>query len=247
MPLVILALWLSMGFFGPLIKVSAAPAACYVGANSNFRTATCEITNQRHAYFDSAGNRLTALPDDTCYQQDTAVVGGVRYNQTDCAVMTAFANAVAADAPNLCTASGGDPNITGTADNGSFSCTCPDGQVYSSTSRQCTTPGGAPSSSDSIPKADGPETDCNEGAGDLTEDNCKIVGLLNTVFNFVSGGIALAVIGNIIYAGIQYSMAQGDPSAVGKSKNRIRGALVAFLMYISLYAFLQWLIPGGVF
>ena len=117
--------------------------------------------------------------------------------------------------------------------------------------------GGAqpPSSGDSIGKASDPSgcdkagNDCCQArAGqDLTAENCGIIGLLNTVFNFVSGGIGLAVVINIIYAGIQYSTAQGDPSAVNKSKTRIRNALIAFLMYLSLSAFIQWLIPGGVF
>lgn len=89
--------------------------------------------------------------------------------------------------------------------------------------------------------------DCRSESGDLSAGNCKIIELLNTAFNLVSGAITLAIIGNIIYAGIQYSTAQGDPSKASKSKDRIRNALIAFLMYISLYAFIQWLIPGGVF
>jgi hypothetical protein len=84
-------------------------------------------------------------------------------------------------------------------------------------------------------------------AQDVNANNCGIIKLLDTGFNLVSGAISLAIIGNIIYAGIQYSMAQGDPSKAQKSKDRIRNAVIAFLMYISLYAFIQWLIPGGVF
>lgn len=88
------------------------------------------------------------------------------------------------------------------------------------------------------------ENDCT---GELSEGNCEIIKLLNVALNFVSGGVALAVIGNIIYAGIQYSMAQGDPSGVSKSKKRIMDAVMAFIMYLALFAFIQWLIPGGVF
>ena len=81
----------------------------------------------------------------------------------------------------------------------------------------------------------------------VDSSNCGIIKLLDTGFNLVSGAISLAIIGNIIYAGIQYSMAQGDPSKASKSKDRIRNAVIAFLMYVTLYAFIQWLIPGGVF
>ena len=91
--------------------------------------------------------------------------------------------------------------------------------------------------------------DCNvqETGGNLDGSNCGIIALLNVIFNFVSGGIALAVIGNIIYAGIKYSMAQGDPSTAAKAKDRIRNAVIAFIMYLFLFAFIQWLIPGGIF
>ena len=98
----------------------------------------------------------------------------------------------------------------------------------------------------SIPTAE-KSTDYNCATSDLNSGNCGIVALLNTIFNFVSGGVTLAIVGNIIFAGIQYSTAQGDPSTASKSKKRIQDALIAFLMYACLYAFIQWLIPGGVF
>jgi hypothetical protein len=88
-------------------------------------------------------------------------------------------------------------------------------------------------------------TDC--AADDIDAENCGIVKLLDTAFNFISGGIALAVIGNIIFAGIQYSTAQGDPSKASKAKTRIQNAIIAFVMYLTLSAFIEWLIPGGVF
>jgi hypothetical protein len=231
----------------PRMTASAAAAACYVGTGSNFRVAACDIGNPRHGYFNSAGTKLTSLPDNTCYQQDvTASVGGVVYRQNDCAALASLVSAVDATAPDLCTTSGGTWNASAAAGS---QCTCVSGDVYSPTSRQCVTPATSPTSgTGDIPVADGPKVDCNaQGGTDLSAENCGIIGLLNTAFNFVSGGVALAVVANIIYAGIQYSTAQGDPSAVGKSKKRITGALIAFLMYVSLYAFIQWLIPGGVF
>lgn len=95
--------------------------------------------------------------------------------------------------------------------------------------------------------AEEPEADCDDPSGNLNEDNCKVVGLLNTFLNFVAGGVTLAVIGNIVMAGIQYSTAQGNPSTSAAAKKRITTAVMAFIMFLSLYAFIQWLIPGGVF
>lgn len=95
------------------------------------------------------------------------------------------------------------------------------------------------------PTATGPEEDC--AAVDISAANCKIIDYINVVFNVISALVVLAVIGNIIYAGIRYSTAQGDPGAASAAKKRIREAIIAFLMYIALYSFIQWLVPGGVF
>lgn len=84
-------------------------------------------------------------------------------------------------------------------------------------------------------------------AVDVNGGNCKIIGYLDTVFKTAAGAIGLAVTGNIIWAGIQYSMSQGDPSKASKAKDRIRGAIIALIMYLSLSGFIEWLIPGGVF
>lgn len=84
-------------------------------------------------------------------------------------------------------------------------------------------------------------------ATNLDASNCQIIEYINTVFNIVSAVIVLAVIGNIVYAGIRYSTSQGDPGGAGAAKKRIRDAVGAFIMYLLLYGFIQWLVPGGVF
>lgn len=88
-------------------------------------------------------------------------------------------------------------------------------------------------------------------------DNCKdpkscvdtnpIFVILTDALNFLSALVGIVVIGSIILGGIQYSASHGDPGAVAKAKKRIVNALLAFVSYIFLYAFLQWLIPGGPF
>lgn len=238
--------------------VKAAPAKCYttIGFLQVEPTTTvCSVDpGGRITYFD-LDNVLVPQPEDNaCYT-------GERTGGNDTFQSRRFQEASCVDLETLrtqarrsyCDASGGEW-VPGSGPRPP-SCRCPDTSRYNNTT--CvpiaeTAPTENPGNS--IPQAQGPEECekddnqcCESAGGDLTAENCGIVGLLNTVFNFISGGVALAVIGNIIYAGIQYSMAQGDPSAVGKAKNRIRGALVAFLLYLVLYAFLQWLIPGGVF
>jgi hypothetical protein len=70
-----------------------------------------------------------------------------------------------------------------------------------------------------------------------------IVKDLNIIVDFLSIG----VIGSIILGGIQYAMAGDSPEAVNKAKQRITNASIALLAYMFVFAFLQWLIPGGIF
>ena len=74
-----------------------------------------------------------------------------------------------------------------------------------------------------------------------------IVQDLQTVVNFLSIGVGIVVIAFIIIGGVQYATAGDKPENLGKAKQRIMNALIALLAYIFLFAFLQWLIPGGIF
>ena len=75
--------------------------------------------------------------------------------------------------------------------------------------------------------------------------NCLFSNYINPVINLLSGMVALVVIGSIIAGGIQYSASAGDPQKTAKAKARITNSILAFLAYIFLYAFLQFIIPGG--
>ena len=49
----------------------------------------------------------------------------------------------------------------------------------------------------------------------------------------------------LIIGGIQYSSSNGNPQAVSAAKKKIIDVLTGLAAFIFLYAFLQWLIPGG--
>jgi hypothetical protein len=100
-----------------------------------------------------------------------------------------------------------------------------------------------------IPVVKGPETDCKDenNDGKLDASECKIIELVNTIFAAVSGLVVLAVVGNMIYAGIQYSMSEGDSGKAAKARQRVRDGVMALVLYLLLSGFIQWLIPGGIF
>ncbi len=72
-----------------------------------------------------------------------------------------------------------------------------------------------------------------------------IVKDINLIVNFLSAGVAIVVIGSIIVGGIQYSLAGDNSTATGAAKKRISDGLIALVAFIFTFAFLQWLIPGG--
>lgn len=74
-----------------------------------------------------------------------------------------------------------------------------------------------------------------------------IVKDLNTIVGFLSGLVGVVVVGVIILGGIQYSMAGDKAEAVSAAKKRITNGLIALIAFLFIFAFLQWLIPGGIF
>lgn len=58
--------------------------------------------------------------------------------------------------------------------------------------------------------------------------------------------VALAVVIGVIVGGIQYSTSAGDPQKAAAAKAKITKALVALVVYIFLFAILQFIIPGGI-
>ena len=51
----------------------------------------------------------------------------------------------------------------------------------------------------------------------------------------------------IAYAGVEYITAGGNPERTKASREKIRSVVIGMLTLVFLSAFLDWLIPGGVF
>ena len=90
-------------------------------------------------------------------------------------------------------------------------------------------------------------TDCDKTVTNACLQQNPLVEDIQQAVNFLSAGVGIAVVGAIILGGIQYSMAGGAPEAVAKAKQRITNALIALVAFMFTWAFLNWLIPGGIF
>jgi hypothetical protein len=89
------------------------------------------------------------------------------------------------------------------------------------------------------------QADCNEDV--LTPENCGIIAYIRLFTDALSVLVGIVVVMMIVIGGIQYSSAGNNPQAVAGAKKRISQALFALVAYIFMFAFLQWIVPGGVF
>ncbi len=85
------------------------------------------------------------------------------------------------------------------------------------------------------------DVNCDESTGN------PITGYINGIINFLAGAVGLVVIIMVATGGVQYMMAGGNPQATQAALKRITDAIIGLLFFIFLYAFLQWVVPGGLF
>ena len=94
-------------------------------------------------------------------------------------------------------------------------------------------------------------TNCNGKGNSVALQDClkknPLVTRFNDLINFLGIGVGVIVVIMIIVGGIQYTTAGSNPQAVSAAKKRILNAVSALVAFLLLYAFMQWLIPGGPF
>ena len=89
---------------------------------------------------------------------------------------------------------------------------------------------------------------CDSSKSDANKQNCDIVHkYVNPAILVFSAIAGVTVAAAIVYGGILYSTSGGDQAKVSKAKNLIRNAVLSLVAFMFLYAFLQWIVPGGIF
>jgi hypothetical protein len=67
------------------------------------------------------------------------------------------------------------------------------------------------------------------------------------IIRFLSAGVGIAVVGGIVYGGILYLTARDNSGQTQKAVTVIINAVIGLLLYIMMFAILNFLIPGGIF
>jgi hypothetical protein len=70
---------------------------------------------------------------------------------------------------------------------------------------------------------------------------------IQVIVNFLAAAVGIIVTGVILLGGIQYILAGGNATALTAARQRIINGLIALFAFLFMYAFLQWIIPGGIF
>jgi hypothetical protein len=87
--------------------------------------------------------------------------------------------------------------------------------------------------------------DPNQNALNKCLNQNPIIKDLRLVVNFLSAGVGIVIVGSVIFGAIQYILAGNNPNAVSAAKKRLEDTLIALLAFFFIYAFLSWLVPGG--
>lgn len=83
--------------------------------------------------------------------------------------------------------------------------------------------------------------------GNVEDDGngCGVYLILNFVLDFLSYGVAIVAVISIVAFGIQYMTAGGNEQQVIKAKKRIVQILIGVAAYATMYAGINFLLPGG--
>lgn len=85
--------------------------------------------------------------------------------------------------------------------------------------------------------------------GNLQDDGkgCGVYTVLNLAVDILSIGAGILGVVGITIVGIQYLTAGGNEQQTTKAKRRMLEIIIGLIAYAILYAFMQWLLPGGKF
>ncbi len=83
----------------------------------------------------------------------------------------------------------------------------------------------------------------NSGSGSGT---CDLVQkYINPTIDFLAAAVGIICVISVVLGGIQYSASADNPQASAAAKKRIANAVLAAVVFLFLWGFLQFIVPGG--
>lgn len=87
---------------------------------------------------------------------------------------------------------------------------------------------------------------CPDGQIDNTKEGGAILVYLILILQLLSLLIGAIILLFIVIGGLQYILSAGDPTRVKDAKKRLVNAVTALVLYMMMYAILNFLVPGGI-
>ena len=87
---------------------------------------------------------------------------------------------------------------------------------------------------------------CGQNNAGSDIENNGIWGVLELVINILTAGIGIAAVGGVIYGSVLYASSGANPDNVKKAKTIITNIAIGLIAYGLMYAFLNYIIPGGI-
>ena len=84
------------------------------------------------------------------------------------------------------------------------------------------------------------------GGGDTVETSA-FWQLALIILNIFTSLIVIIAVGGIVWGALRYAAARDDSSAVNEAKTFIRNVLLGLVLYLAMWAIMQYIIPGGLF
>lgn len=88
-----------------------------------------------------------------------------------------------------------------------------------------------------------PKDTDNSGATSKT----AVWSLLVTVIKILTGGVGVLAIAGVVWGAILYTTSAGSPEQVKKALEVFRNVVIGVIAYAVMFAFLNFIIPGGIF
>lgn len=104
--------------------------------------------------------------------------------------------------------------------------------------------GGSLQVADAASRCGGADTSiisCDEG----TETN-GVFSILLMAINILTAGVGIAAVGGIVYGAILYTTAGDSSEQISSAKAIIRNVVIGLILFVGMYALLQYIIPGGI-
>ena len=85
-----------------------------------------------------------------------------------------------------------------------------------------------------------------DGVSNLPGSGGAIINYLRGWLMLLNEAVALVIMLMIIIAGVQYITSLAQPASVQAAKKRLTNAMIALVLWLMMFAVLQFLVPGGI-